>query len=115
MRPGCSGCWFCTPGRTWSRTRLPRWLTCRRCADRLQRTGVDLTGYSAVQRVEDMESARRTLGYRRINLLSSSAGTRAAMIYAWRHPEALQRSAMISVNPPGHLFWDPRITDTQFE
>ncbi|MFJ9425480.1 alpha/beta hydrolase [Streptomyces sp. NPDC101249] len=85
-----------------------------RCADRLQRGGADLTGYSAVQRVEDMESARKALGYRRIDLLSSSAGTRTAMIYAWRHPDALRRSAMISVNPPGHLFWDPRITDTQF-
>ncbi|MET8995960.1 alpha/beta hydrolase [Amycolatopsis sp. NPDC004169] len=85
-----------------------------RCADRLRRTGVDLTGYSVVQRIEDMESARKALGYRRIDLVSSSAGTRTAMVYAWRHPEALLRSAMISVNPPGHLFWDPRTTDAQF-
>ncbi|MFD6290438.1 alpha/beta hydrolase [Streptomyces sp. NPDC060205] len=100
-----------TGGQTLAHTRR----AFERCADRLQRTGVDLTGYSAVQRVEDMESARKALGYRRINLLSSSAGTRTAMIYAWRYPDALRRSAMISVNPPGHLYWDPRITDTQFE
>ncbi|MGW0324716.1 alpha/beta fold hydrolase [Nocardia sp. NPDC003183] len=84
------------------------------CSNRLQHSGVDLTGYSAVQRVEDMESARRALGYQRVNLVSSSAGTRTAMVYAWRHPEALLRSAMISVNPPGHLFWNPRVTDSQF-
>ncbi|MFD7311078.1 alpha/beta hydrolase [Promicromonospora sp. NPDC059942] len=36
------------------------------------------------------------------------------MVYAWRHPKALLRSAMISVNPPGHLFWNPRVTDSQF-
>ncbi len=85
-----------------------------KCANRLQRTGVDLTGYSAVQRVEDMESARKALGYPRIDLVSSSAGTRTATIYGWRHPEALLRSAMISVNPPGHLLWNPRTTDSQF-
>jgi pimeloyl-ACP methyl ester carboxylesterase len=85
-----------------------------KCANRLQHSGVDLTGYSAAQRVEDMESARKALGYQRIDLVSSSAGTRTAMVYAWRHPEALLRSAMISVNPPGHLFWNPRVTDSQF-
>ncbi|HWO67118.1 MAG TPA: alpha/beta fold hydrolase, partial [Umezawaea sp.] len=84
------------------------------CATRLTREGVDLTGYSVVQRVEDMESARTALGYSKINLLSSSAGTRTAMVYSWRHPEALHRSAMVSVNPPGHFVWDPRITDSQF-
>ncbi len=84
------------------------------CADRLTRDGVDLTGYSIVQRVEDLEAVRTALGYSRINLLSSSAGTRTAMVYSWRHPEALHRSTMISVNPPGHLFWDPKTTDSQF-
>ncbi|HEX6340285.1 alpha/beta hydrolase [Umezawaea sp.] len=84
------------------------------CADRLARDGVDVTAYSVVDRVEDMESARTALGYSRINLVSSSAGTRTAMVYSWRHPDALHRSAMISVNPPGHFVWDPRITDSQF-
>ncbi|MFJ1766785.1 alpha/beta hydrolase [Amycolatopsis sp. NPDC088138] len=85
-----------------------------KCANRLQRSGVDLTGYSAAQRVDDMESARKALGYQRIDLVSSSAGTRTATVYGWRHPEALLRSAMISVNPPGHLLWNPRTTDSQF-
>ncbi len=84
------------------------------CADRLTREGVDLNAYSVVQRVEDMESARTALGYSRIDLLSSSAGTRTAMVYSWRHPDSLHRSAMVSVNPPGHFVWDPRITDSQF-
>ena len=84
------------------------------CRDRLQRDGVDLTSYSVVDRVEDLESARAALGYPKIDLLSSSAGTRTAMVYSWRHPDSLHRSAMVSVNPPGHLFWDPRTTDSQF-
>ncbi|WP_199440909.1 alpha/beta fold hydrolase [Umezawaea beigongshangensis] len=85
------------------------------CAKRLTGDGVDLTAYSIVQRVEDLEAARTALGYSTINLVSSSAGTRTAMIYSWRHPDSLNRSAMISVNPPGHFFWDPRTTDSQFE
>lgn len=80
------------------------------CARRLTKSGVDLTGYSVAQRVDDIEAARTALGYPRINLLSSSAGTRAAMVC---HPAALLRSAMISVNPPGHMVWDPTITDKQ--
>ncbi|TMR97093.1 alpha/beta fold hydrolase [Nonomuraea basaltis] len=83
------------------------------CARRLAGEGIDLAGYSLPQRADDLEAARRALGYERINLISSSAGTRTAMIYAWRHPESIHRSAMIAVNPPGHLLWDPAITDDQ--
>ncbi|GID30520.1 alpha/beta fold hydrolase [Paractinoplanes brasiliensis] len=84
------------------------------CAGRLTADGIDLTGYSIAQRADDLEAARTALGYARINLLSTSAGTRTAMIYSWRYPGSLYRSAMISVNPPSHFVWDPRITDRQF-
>jgi pimeloyl-ACP methyl ester carboxylesterase len=84
------------------------------CAGRLGGDGIDLTGYSIPQRVDDLEAARVALGYQKINLISTSAGTRTAMIYSWRHPAALHRSAMIAVNPPGHFLWDPEITDRQF-
>lgn len=84
-----------------------------RCAQRLTAEGIDLDGYSLPQRVDDLEAARTALGYQRINLVSTSAGTRTAMIYSWRFPESINRSAMIGVNPPGHFLWDPRITDDQ--
>ncbi len=83
------------------------------CAGRLAEGGTDLDGYSLPQRVEDLETARRALGYRRINLISQSVGTRTAMIYAWRHPRSIHRSVMTGVNPPGHFLWDPAITDDQ--
>lgn len=85
----------------------------RACADRLTDEGVDLAGYTLPQRVDDLEAARQALGYDRISLLSESAGTRAAMIYAWRYPERIHRSVMIGVNPPGHFLWDARTTDEQ--
>jgi pimeloyl-ACP methyl ester carboxylesterase len=83
------------------------------CAQRLAEEGVDLDGYTLMQRVEDMEAVRVALAYDRINLLSESAGTRTAMIYAWRHPESVHRSVMIAVNPPGNYLWYPETTDDQ--
>jgi pimeloyl-ACP methyl ester carboxylesterase len=86
-----------------------------RGARRLQGAGIDLAGYTITQVVEDMEAARAGLGYERINLLSQSYGTRVAQIYAWTHPDCIFRSAMISVNPPGHFVWEPRTIDAQLE
>src|SRR5204863_1719426 len=48
----------------------------RSCAARLTADGVDLAGYGMPQQVDDFESARKALGYRKIDLLSESAGTR---------------------------------------
>ena len=83
------------------------------CAARLQDEGVDLGGYTILEEIEDVETARVGLGYERINLLSESFGTRVAIIYAWKHPDSLYRSAMISVNPPGRLAWEPDVLDWQ--
>jgi pimeloyl-ACP methyl ester carboxylesterase len=85
----------------------------RACADRLADDGVDLAGYGLPQQVEDLEAAREAFGYDRIDLLSESAGTRTAMIYAWEHPERIHRSVMIGANPPGNFLWDARKTDEQ--
>jgi uncharacterized membrane protein YdfJ with MMPL/SSD domain/pimeloyl-ACP methyl ester carboxylesterase len=83
------------------------------CADRLQQNGVDLGGYTLPERVDDLDAARRALGYKQVDLVSESLGTRLAMIYAWRYPERVHRSVMIGVNPPGHFLWDARTTGKQ--
>jgi pimeloyl-ACP methyl ester carboxylesterase len=83
----------------------------RACAARLTDEGVDLAGYTLAQRVDDFEAVRKALDYDRIDLLSESVGTRTAMIYAWRYPESIHRSVMMSVNPPGHFLWDPATTN----
>jgi pimeloyl-ACP methyl ester carboxylesterase len=85
----------------------------RACAARLTNDGVDLAGYTLAQRVDDLEAARKALGYERVDLLSESAGTRTAMIYSWRFPDSIHRSVMIGVNPPGNFLWDPKTTDEQ--
>src|ERR1700734_775304 len=87
----------------------------RSCADRLRSDGVDLAGYSIPEEVDDLEAARRALGYHQIDLVSESAGTRVAMIYAWRYPKSIRRSVMIGVNPPGNFLWDPKTTNEQIQ
>jgi pimeloyl-ACP methyl ester carboxylesterase len=85
----------------------------RACADRLRDDGVDLAGYTLPQRVDDLELARRKLGYGPIDLVSESFGTRIAMIYAWRYPKSIHRSVMVGVNPPGHFLWNAKTTREQ--
>ena len=85
----------------------------RACAARFADEGIDVTSYGLAQQVDDLEAAREALGYERINLVSESVGTRTAMIYAWRHPERIDRSVMIAANPPGNFLWDPETTDEQ--
>jgi len=83
------------------------------CAERLQDAGFDLAGYTLPQRVEDLDAVRRALGYERVDLLSESAGTRTAMIYAWRYPDRVHRSVMLGANPPGNFLWDAKTTGEQ--
>jgi pimeloyl-ACP methyl ester carboxylesterase len=85
----------------------------RACADRLQEDGVDLAGYTLTERADDIEAARVALGYDRIDLVSESAGTRSALVYAWRYPESVHRSVLIAANPPGHFLWDAKTTNEQ--
>jgi RND superfamily putative drug exporter len=83
------------------------------CATRLRNDGIDLAGYGLPQQADDLEAARRALGYEQIDLLSESAGTRLALIYAWRYPRSVHRSVMIGVNPPGNFLWNAAVTDQQ--
>jgi pimeloyl-ACP methyl ester carboxylesterase len=85
----------------------------RSCAERLRGEGVDLAGYTLPQRVDDIELARRKLGYGPIDLVSESFGTRVAMVYAWRYPTSIHRSVLVGVNPPGHFLWDAKTTGEQ--
>lgn len=85
------------------------------CAQRFAEDGVDIDGYTLVDRVQDMEAARTALGYDRINLLGESVGTRIALIYSWMFPESLHRSVLVAVNPPGGFLWDGHITDAQLD
>src|ERR1700734_2497466 len=85
------------------------------CAKRLERSGVDLAGYTLAEQADDIEAARVALGYKRIDLLSESAGTRLAMIYAWRYPNSVDRSVLAGVNPPGNFIYSGAEIDQGIE
>ena len=85
------------------------------CAQRLERSGVDLAGYTLAEQADDIEAARVALGYQRIDLLSESAGTRLAMTYSWRYPNSVDRSVMVGVNPPGNFIYSGAEIDQGIE
>ncbi|MBV9659878.1 MAG: alpha/beta fold hydrolase [Acidimicrobiales bacterium] len=85
------------------------------CAKRLERSGVDLAGYTLEEQGADIEAARVALGYQRVDLLSESAGTRLAMIYSWMHPNSVDSSVMIGVNPPGNFVYSGAEIDQGIE
>ncbi len=85
------------------------------CAKRLERSGVDLAGYTLAEQADDIEAARVALGYQRIDLLSESAGTRLGMIYQWRYPNSVDRSVMVGVNPPGNFIYSGAEIDQGIE
>ena len=85
------------------------------CAKRLERSGVDLAGYTLEEQAGDIEAARVALGYQRIDLLSESAGTRLGMIYQWMYPNSVARSVMIGVNPPGNYLYSGAEIDQGIE
>ena len=85
------------------------------CAQRLERSGVDLAGYTLEEQADDIEAARVALGYQRIDLLSESAGTRLGMIYQWRYPNSVDRSVMVGVNPPGNFIYSGAEIDQGIE
>ena len=85
------------------------------CAKRLERSGVDLAGYTLAEQADDIEAARVAIGYKRIDLLSESAGTRLGMIYQWRYPNSADRSVMVGVNPPRNFLYSGAEIDQGIE
>lgn len=73
----------------------------------LKKEGIDISSYTILNVIEDMENVRRFLGYSSIHLLSVSYGTRVALLYGYKHPEIIKRTIMIGCVPPGHFLTNP--------
>lgn len=78
----------------------------------LQKEGVDINNYTMLNVIEDIEAVRKHQGYKNINFLSVSYGTRLALLYSYKYPAIINRSVMIGANPPGHFIWDPEKTES---
>lgn len=70
----------------------------RRALARLARVA-DLTRYTTPLAMDDLDDVRAALGYRRINLVGGSYGTRAGLVYLRRHPERVRSAILTGVAP----------------
>ena len=69
----------------------------------LKQKGFNLSKYTMLDVIEDIEYARKALEVPKINLYSVSYGTRVALLYSYKYPNSLNRSVMVGANPPGHF------------
>lgn len=72
------------------------------CTD-LKKEGVDINQYTILNVIDDIDYARKVLGYASINLLSASYGTRVALLYGYKYPSVINRTIMIGACPPGYF------------
>ena len=81
-------------------------IATQQCAQGFADKGIDLNDYIVSSVIQDFEAARTAMGYEKVNLYSVSYGTRVAQIYAYLHPESLNRVVLIGLNTPGHFIYD---------
>ncbi|MDZ7719273.1 MAG: alpha/beta fold hydrolase [Balneolaceae bacterium] len=67
----------------------------------LQKFNADPALYTTPILMDDLNEVRAKLGYDQINLYGTSYGTRAALVYARRHPDRVRSLVLRSVAPPG--------------
>jgi pimeloyl-ACP methyl ester carboxylesterase len=70
----------------------------RRCRQALEKEA-DLARYTTDAIVDDVDEVRAALGYAQANVMGASYGTRAAAVYARRHPKVVRTLLLSSVLP----------------
>lgn len=84
--------------------------TCKR----YKNEGIDLSGYTITNVVDDLELTRKALGYTKVNLYSASYGTRLAYLYGVKYENRVKYSFMQVANAPGGFVWEPEVLDQTF-
>src|SRR5689334_15011868 len=70
----------------------------RKCREELEQKA-DLKLYTTEIAADDLEDVRRALGYRQINIVGGSYGTRAAQVFLKRHPKSVRAIVLLGVSP----------------
>lgn len=84
------------------------------CFERLTHEGVDLTSYTILDVCDDIEAARKALGYGKINIWAHSWGTTVAYVYALRYPQSVNRLLLLGASsPPRVALREPAMVDEQ--
>lgn len=66
----------------------------------LTAAGIDVRQYNILNVVDDMEAARITLGYKKINITGGSYGGSVVMVYCLRYPQSIHRAIMVEAAFP---------------
>ncbi|MFL6276349.1 MAG: alpha/beta fold hydrolase [Blastocatellia bacterium] len=77
--------------------------------------GVDLRAYNTVESADDVDDLRKALGAARVNLVGFSYGTHLALAVIRRHPEHVNRAALIGTEGPNHTEKLPSTSQRQIE
>jgi len=72
----------------------------RACHDRLVRFGINLNAYTTIQNADDVHDLVRALGYRQVNLVGVSYGTRLALTVMRLFPADIRSVVLDSTSPP---------------
>lgn len=68
---------------------------------------IDINQYNVINVVNDIDFLRQFLGYKNINLLCVSYGTRLALMYSYKFPNSLNRVLMVGACPQGRFLGTP--------
>ncbi len=79
-----------------------------------QERGVDLSGYTTLESVADIETLRKALGYSKLALLGFSYGSHLGQAYIKYHGERVSNAVLIGVEGLDHTFKLPLSMDVQF-
>jgi pimeloyl-ACP methyl ester carboxylesterase len=84
--------------------------------DRLASEGIDLDGYNVAEVAEDVEAARKALGYGKINLYGGSYGAMVAYVYCLKYPQSVGRVLLSGSSSPDTMgLWEPAAIDGMLE
>jgi len=70
----------------------------RACRELLQKRA-DLSQYTTARIVDDMAEVSAALGYGQVNLMGTSYGTRAVLVFLRRHPDRVRTATIFGVLP----------------
>ena len=70
----------------------------KKCREQLEQKA-DLTLYTTLLAMDDLDEVRAALGYESLNLFGSSYGTRAVLVYMKRHPTHVRTAMLQGVAP----------------
>jgi pimeloyl-ACP methyl ester carboxylesterase len=81
---------------------------------KLQDQGIDLAEYNIISVVDDMEDARKALGYEKINISGGSYGGAVCYTYCVRYPQSINRNLMTEAAFPFNIgVSEPQDVDNQ--